>query len=287
MLYADDLTLLSNEAGALQTMSCRLDTYARKKHLIINTVQSEVVHFNSKENNFPVFMIGSDTLAHKDSKLPLTGKAYLIPAAMYGSQVWGTGFVKQGTEFENELQVRHLGFLKRTLGVKRTSNWGVLRECGHEPLQFYWFRSVVKLYDSMLGCNSTTLKKVFQADCNMHSRASGCWTSQMLDGFQGLQKCDEYVQAVWSSAPVKIQGLTDDLRLRLCDMWNTAANNAASIPRNSVSLYQSYFGVPFGSNWHAPVRTPRYMPLNLSGHVLRYVSRFRLRAHTLRVDRAI
>jgi hypothetical protein len=32
------------------------------------------------------------------------------------------------------------------LGVKRTAtNWADLRECGHEPLQFYWFRSVVKL----------------------------------------------------------------------------------------------------------------------------------------------
>eukprot|EP00983_Pelagomonas_calceolata_P048512 1141070-Pelagomonas_calceolata.AAC.2 len=56
MLYADDLTLLSNEAGALQNMLCRLEkVYARKKHLIINTVKSEVVHSNYKGNNLPVF----------------------------------------------------------------------------------------------------------------------------------------------------------------------------------------------------------------------------------------
>eukprot|EP00983_Pelagomonas_calceolata_P014017 449069-Pelagomonas_calceolata.AAC.1 len=127
---------------------------------------------------------------------------------MHGSQVWGTGFVKQGTESKSEPQVSHLGFLKRTLGVERTTfNWAVLQECGHEPLHFYWFRSVVKLYNSMLGCNSTTLKKLFQADCNMNSRAPGCWTALMLDGFQGLRKCDEYVLAVRSSAPIKIQGL--------------------------------------------------------------------------------
>eukprot|EP00983_Pelagomonas_calceolata_P063412 1147705-Pelagomonas_calceolata.AAC.1 len=29
-------------------MLCRMDVYARKKHLIINTVKSEVVHFNCK-----------------------------------------------------------------------------------------------------------------------------------------------------------------------------------------------------------------------------------------------
>ena len=34
-------------------------------------------------------------------------------------------------------------FLKGTLGVRRTTtNWAVLMECGHEPLQFYWFGSV-------------------------------------------------------------------------------------------------------------------------------------------------
>eukprot|EP00983_Pelagomonas_calceolata_P000552 18378-Pelagomonas_calceolata.AAC.1 len=44
-----------------------LSIHARKKHLIINTVKSEVVHFNSKGNTFPVFTVGNDTLAHKDS----------------------------------------------------------------------------------------------------------------------------------------------------------------------------------------------------------------------------
>ena len=66
------------------------------------------------------------------------GKTYLIPAAMYGSQVCGKTFLQQGAEFKSELQVRHMGFLKRTLGVKlATSNWTVLQECGHEPLQFF------------------------------------------------------------------------------------------------------------------------------------------------------
>jgi len=67
--------------------------------------------------------------------------------------------------------VRHMSFLKGTLGVKRTTtNWAVLRECGHEPLQFYWFRSVVKLYNSMLKSNSETLSRVLKADLSIHSR---------------------------------------------------------------------------------------------------------------------
>ena len=86
-------------------------------------------------------------------------KTYVIPAGMYGSQVWGTGFLQAGREFSSPLSTLHLHFLKGTLGVKQsTTNWAVLRECGHEPLQFYWFPSTVKLFNSMLNTNSDTCK---------------------------------------------------------------------------------------------------------------------------------
>eukprot|EP00983_Pelagomonas_calceolata_P031246 980870-Pelagomonas_calceolata.AAC.1 len=44
------------------------------------------------------------------------------------------------------LHTAHLCLLKRILGVEpATPNWSVLRECGHEPLQLYWFRAAVKV----------------------------------------------------------------------------------------------------------------------------------------------
>ncbi len=65
-------------------------------------------------------------------------KAYVVPAGMYGCKVWSTGFLREGDVFRPTLQT--LNFLKGTLGVKRSApNWAVLRECAHEPLQFYWF----------------------------------------------------------------------------------------------------------------------------------------------------
>eukprot|EP00983_Pelagomonas_calceolata_P029990 938981-Pelagomonas_calceolata.AAC.1 len=58
------------------------------------------------------------------------------------------------------LQTMHLCLLKRIFGVKRTTpNWSVLRECGHEPEQFYWYRAAVKFYNALLRGNSTTLSK--------------------------------------------------------------------------------------------------------------------------------
>ena len=92
------------------------------------------------------------------------GKTYVILAGMYGGQVWGTEYLRHGKEFVSDLLVCHMSFLKSTLGVKHTTtNWAILRECGHEPLQYYWFRSAVKLYNSMLRLNSVTVQKVLRA----------------------------------------------------------------------------------------------------------------------------
>ena len=67
MLYADDLTLLTNnEPRDMQITLSRLTVYARNKHLIVNTSKSEVVHFNSAGENVPVFDVGGATLHHTD-----------------------------------------------------------------------------------------------------------------------------------------------------------------------------------------------------------------------------
>eukprot|EP00983_Pelagomonas_calceolata_P034082 1067003-Pelagomonas_calceolata.AAC.1 len=78
------------------------------------------------------------------------GKTYVVLAGMYAGSSVGTEYNKVGKEFASDLQVWHMSYLKSMLGVKRTTtNWAVLRECGHESLQFYWFRPVAKM------CNST------------------------------------------------------------------------------------------------------------------------------------
>ena len=47
---------------------------------------------------------------------------------MYGSQVWGPGFLQAGREFSSPLSTLHLHSLKGTLGVKQsTTNWAVLQ----------------------------------------------------------------------------------------------------------------------------------------------------------------
>ena len=42
-------------------------------------------------------------------------KVYGIPAGMYASQVWGTVYLNEGSEFGSQLQKRHLCSLRRIL----------------------------------------------------------------------------------------------------------------------------------------------------------------------------
>jgi len=62
--------------------------------------------------------------------------------------------------------------VKGPLGVKRSAPyWAVLREphteCGHEPLQFFWFRAAIKIYNGLLSSNSATLEQALYTDLKL------------------------------------------------------------------------------------------------------------------------
>eukprot|EP00983_Pelagomonas_calceolata_P033256 1041359-Pelagomonas_calceolata.AAC.1 len=75
------------------------------------------------------------------------------------------------------------------------------------------------MYNSLLRSNSETLRRVLKADLNIHSCEPACWTTQVLDAFQGLRRCDSFAQAVRRGSPIQIQEFTDDLRHRLRALW--------------------------------------------------------------------
>jgi hypothetical protein len=51
-------------------------------------------------------------------------KTYALSTGMYASQIWSTQFLKHDNGFSNPLQVAHMAFLKRILGINSTSaNW--------------------------------------------------------------------------------------------------------------------------------------------------------------------
>ena len=167
-----------------------------------------------------------------------------------------------------------------------TTNWAVLRECGHEPLQFFWFWSAVKLFNIMLNTNSDTLQRVVQADLNLQPRSSACWIAQLLSAFQGLRECELYVRAIQTGHANTMQELTADLKHRMKGVWRNAELVDPNTHNNKLATYHSWFATLFSKNERMPIYVPRYLHLDLSKHVIRNISRFCLRAHTLKVEAA-
>eukprot|EP00983_Pelagomonas_calceolata_P041535 1138117-Pelagomonas_calceolata.AAC.2 len=173
-----------------------------------------------------------------------------------------------GKKFSTELQVRHMSSLKGTLGVKRaTINWAVSGECGHVPLQFYWFKSMVKMYNGLLNSNIETLRKI-------------------LDGFQGSRRCESFVVAKKQGTPVSMQDFTDDLRHRLRDVWRDVEGVDPRETNDKLATYQALFALPSNHNMRKPIQLPRRLHLDLPQHVMQNVSQFRLRPQTLNVETA-
>ena len=53
-------------------------------------------------------------------------------------------------------------------------------------LAIFWFRASIRFFNSMLGSNSETLRRVLKADLHLASFDSSCWSAQVSDAFNGL-----------------------------------------------------------------------------------------------------
>ena len=152
-----------------------------------------------------------------------------------------------------------------------TTNWAVLRECGHEPLQFYWIRSAVKLFNSMLNTNCDTLRRVVPADPNLlQSRSSACWTAQLQSAFKGLRGCELYVRAVQTGHTITMQEFTADLKHRMRGVWRDAHWVGGPQHAQQQTGHLSFLVChPFSRNERMPTIVPRYLHLDLSKCVMR------------------
>jgi hypothetical protein len=76
---------------------------------------------------------------------------------------------------------------------------------GQEPLQFFWFRASIRLFNSMLDSNSETLRRVLNADLHLASFDSSCWSAQVSNAFNGLQSSVMFKQKKLRATQVPMQ----------------------------------------------------------------------------------
>ena len=90
-------------------------------------------------------------------------QVFALKAGLYGCQVWVTSSLTYDSSKITPTHVLHLGFLKRLLGVKKSTNTHcVLRETGQMLIFFCRFRSIIRFWNSLLYSNnpSTELLEV-------------------------------------------------------------------------------------------------------------------------------
>ena len=83
-----------------------------------------------------------------------------------------------------------------------------------------------------------------------------------------------------------MQEFTADLKHRMRGVWRDAELVDPNTHNNKLATYHSWFAIPFSRNERMPINVPQYLHLDLSKHVMRKISRFRFRAHTLKVEAA-
>jgi len=155
--------------------------------------------------------------------------------------------------------------LRRIFGVKNsTTNWAVLRECGQEPLQFFWFRASIRLFNSMLD------------DSNSETQVS--------NAFNGLQDSAMFKQKMLRATQVPMQEFICDLRFRHLKVWREANLSCPRAVNKKAVTYLRWCGSSESGPRGSPFSIPSYLYKDLDKHVLRNFSRFRLRAHHLRVE---
>ena len=175
---------------------------------------------------------------------------------------------KQGSEFDSPLQTAHVCFLKGVLGVKRSMpNWAVLRECGQEPLQFYWFRAAAKIFNSLLSENRGLLMKIVHADIALGASYRKCWTAELIEACVGLRAADTYANCIKAATPLPLQGFVVDLCECLRAVWRELDGADPRTHAQKLATYHAWMALPLKpSNVRGPpLLLPRYLELELRG----------------------
>ncbi len=172
-------------------------------------------------------------------------KCYAIPASMYACLIWGTRFMKQGSEFDSPLQTAHLCFLKGVLGVNITTpNWAVLQDCGQEPLRFYWFRAAARLSNSLLSGNSGLLTKIVHADTALGTSYRKCWTAEFIEACVGLCVADTFTNCIKAATPLPLQDFVVDIHERLRAVWRELDSADPRTHTQKMATYHAWMALP-------------------------------------------
>ena len=219
-------------------------------------------------------------------------QTYGLSGAMYGCQVWGTHFIGSKNSEKSDLHSRHVCFLKRLLGVKRsTPNAVVLRECGQLPLHFYWFRTLVRFWNDLVRVKhseNALLHSIVSGDLNLLRSNKQSWCKDLHDVLTGTQGCEGQAALMSSRKAMNVEVCKAKYMEAMYEPW-TACVGSPRDPRakhRKLLTYHTWFGVDMSESVNKGVRPPlpRYLVVCENPNVVRSMARFRTSSHYLRVE---
>jgi hypothetical protein len=222
-------------------------------------------------------------------------QTFALTIGLYGCQIWATDKLSYDSSMKTKAHVYHAGFLKSLLGVKRaTETRCLLRETGQMPLYFYWFRCVMRFWNSLLSTNNDLLSRVVQADMRFADR-EGSWTYQVFTALNDMPNAQHFAAAVRSGTRVNMNDFEAVLREQIIQEWRSLDNLTPQEAHSSSRImrtYHTHFGIPLGTVpgwWDDRKRNkkpllPIYLRKNIAHNLLRSISCLRLSSHNFRVE---
>ena len=182
-----------------------------------------------------------------------------------------------------------------SFGVKKaTEAYSVLRETGQMPLYFYWFRCVMRFWNSLLTTNSTLLREIGRADLRLANKKCS-WSYQVLTAINELSNAQQFTEALHACEKVNMDVFVKVLCDQVINVWrglDHISPQEAHASSRVMKTYHSHFGIPLGSTqgyWDPQSkskkpRLPHYLRTKLPSHLSRALSCIRLSGHNLRVE---
>ncbi len=129
-------------------------------------------------------------------------QTYVLPRALFGSQLWGPDLVAKGDAHTSQSQRTLLAFYKRVLGVRRNvASASVLDEVGAESLQHYWFKACVKFWSSAVhaSAHNPLLLNVLRHELELGRQYGRSWSGRLRKVLLEVHRveCDVEGHVVW------------------------------------------------------------------------------------------
>jgi hypothetical protein len=105
------------------------------------------------------------------------------------------------------------------------------------------------------------MRKVLQADMEMSSRASECWSSHILSAMEGLTQSYMFKQKLLNREPIDLNWFVVDLRDRHLEFWTPFSDNHPRERNSKTLIYHQWCALTAqrALATHPHYKLPRYM----------------------------